>query len=71
MLCRINSDTFLMWGKIMSKAIEPFNNITEKFEYLNYTSLDRTLLYVVNSYNFDRVNEILNEQISEKNTGML
>ena len=55
----------------MSKAIEPFNNITEKFEYLNYTSLDRTLLYVVNSYNFDRVNEILNEQISEKNTGML
>ena len=55
----------------MSKAIEPFNNITEKFEYLNYSILDRTLLYVVNSYNVDRVNEILNEQISEKNTGML
>ena len=55
----------------MSKAIEPFNNISEKFDYLNYTSLDRTLLYVVNSYNFDRVNEILNEQISEKNSGML
>ena len=58
-------------GKIMSKAIEPFNNITEKFEYLNYSILDRTLLYVVNSYDVDRVNEILDEQISEKNSGML
>jgi len=55
----------------MSDTIERLITLDQKFEYLNYSILDRTLLYVVNSYNVDRVNEILDEQISEKNSGML
>ena len=55
----------------MSDTIEKLTTLDQKFEYLNYSSLDRTVFLMSHFYDLDNVHADLNEQISEKNGRML
>jgi len=54
----------------MSDTLERLTTLDQKFEYLNYSSLDRTVFLMSHFYNVDNVHTDLNEQINEKNERM-
>lgn len=55
----------------MSENIEPFNDISEKFDYLNYSLMDRVFLRFVCFTLRKDVEDELNDQINEKNERMI
>jgi RIO-like serine/threonine protein kinase len=55
----------------MSNTLERLIKLDQKFEYLNYSILDRILFKMSHFYNLNNVHSDLNEQINEKNERML
>ena len=55
----------------MSEIIEPFNDISEKFDYLNYSLMDRVFLRFVCFTLRKDVEDELNDQINDKNASLL
>lgn len=55
----------------MSNTLEKLTKLDQKFEYLNYSILDRILFEMSHFYNLDNIHSDLNEQINEKNERML
>ena len=55
----------------MSDTIEKLTTLDQKFEYLNYSSLDRTVFLMSYFYDFEEIHAELNHQISEKNGRMV
>jgi len=55
----------------MSGTLERLTTLDQKFEYLNYSSLDRTVFLMSHFYDLDSVHTDLNEQINEKNERMI
>ena len=55
----------------MSENIELFNNISEKFNYLNYSLMDRVFLRFVCFTLRKNIEDELNDQINDKNASLL
>ena len=61
----------------MSDTIEKLTTLDQKFEYLNYSDIDRAVFLFSHLkgfkpiYDLDNVHADLNEQISEKNGRMV
>jgi len=55
----------------MSENLEPFNDILEKFNYLNYSLMDRVFLRFVCFTLRKNIDDELNDQINDKNASLL
>ena len=55
----------------MSDTIEKLTTLDQKFEYLNYSDLDRAVFLMSYYYDLNEVHAELNHQISEKNGRMV